>query len=146
MYDRILFPTDGSDVARRARDHAIELAKRYDATLHALHVVSLDEVDEVPEHADRDLVEELRDEGEDVVQTAIEAAQDRGVSAVEEGLILGRPTETILEYADEHAVDLIVMGTHGRTGLSHYLMGSVAEKVVRHASCPVQAVPPADNE
>ncbi|MFB6189323.1 MAG: universal stress protein, partial [Halapricum sp.] len=51
------------------------------------------------------------------------------------------PTETILDTVEDDDVDLVVMGTHGRTGLSHYLVGSVAEKVVRHASCPVQVVP-----
>ncbi|MFB6171409.1 MAG: universal stress protein [Haloarculaceae archaeon] len=142
MYDHILHPTDGSDVAERARAHAIDLADRYDASLHVLHVLSLGEVDEVSEN-DRDLVEDLRDQGEDVVATAVEEARSRGVEDVDRTLREGQPTDEILDCADDCDADLVVMGTHGRSGLAHYLVGSVAEKVVRHATCAVQTVPDA---
>lgn len=135
MYDHILFPTDGSDGADTALEHAVDHARRYDATLHLLYVVE----ENVPMSnvGAAELVEALREEGTRIVADARTRAEASGVDAVRETVETGSPYRTILEYADDHAVDLIVMGTHGRRGIDRYLLGSVAERVVRTADCPV---------
>jgi nucleotide-binding universal stress UspA family protein len=75
----------------------------------------------------------------------IHQAEEAGVDAVEASVAQGTPHQAILEYVDYHDIDLVVMGTHGRTGLDRYLMGSVTENVVRLSDAPVLTVgPPAD--
>ena len=131
MYDAILVPTDGSEGVDRTLEHAVEMARRYDATVHALYVV--DRRFELAADEDReDLVERLTERGE--------AAEDAGVDAVT-GVREGIPYKTILDYAAEADVDVIAMGTHGRTGrdrLAH--LGSVTDRVVENAAVPVFVV------
>jgi len=132
MYDDVLFPTDGSDPTRRALTHALEMAGQYDATLHVLSVV--------PEDPYR------TDEGEAAALDSAERAIDAAVSRAEPDLDTttevrhGIPHEEILAYAADREVDLIVMGTHGRTGVGRALLGSVAERVIKSASVPVVTV------
>ncbi|AXG07497.1 universal stress protein [Haloplanus rubicundus] len=139
MYDAILVPTDGSEGVDRTLEHAVEMARRYDATIHALYVV--DRRFELAADEDReDLVERLTDRGEAAVAAVAEAAEDAGVDAVT-GVREGIPYKTILEYAAEADVDVIAMGTHGRTGrdrLAH--LGSVTDRVVENAAVPVFVV------
>ena len=124
MFRQILFPTDFSDPARRAGAVAAELARHFAARLHLLHVVP-----------------SVTDPG-----TASDALR---AAAVDLGLRndtvvvarAGRPAAQIVAYAREVPVDLIVVGTHGRTGFSRVLLGSVAEAVVRLAPCRVLTVP-----
>ena len=137
MYDRILVTTDGSAAARAAVAHAVDIASRYDATLHVLSVVDLRPWKRGAESAV--MTDELEERAEDAVETVAAAARDRGV-AVETAVVRGVPHGEILEYAADPGVDLVVMGTHGRTGLRHAVMGSVAEKVVRRSPCPVLTV------
>jgi nucleotide-binding universal stress UspA family protein len=139
MYDTILVPTDGSAGAEAAARHGVNLATAFESQVHFLSVV--DErsysgtiVDLDPE------VQEQRDTYEqqatEAVQALEEIADELSVThhtAVEHGI----PYETILSYADEHDVDLISMGTHGRTGLDRLLLGSVTERVVRTSDIPV---------
>ncbi|MWV66088.1 universal stress protein [Halorubrum sp. JWXQ-INN 858] len=138
MYDRILCPTDGSDGAAAALDHAIELASRYDASLHLLYVV--DEYLPALDAGDPELAGQLRAAGERIVTAARERAIDAGVREVRGEVVGGTPHRRILSAADAEDVDLVVMGTHGRTGLDRYLLGSVAERVVRLADVPVLTV------
>ena len=139
MYDRILFPTDGSETAERAIEEAIDIAKKYDAGLHVLFVV--DETEPVLNVRGSDAsLDRLEADGEDVVDDAIDRATQASVSSVTGSVQRGEPAETILEYVDANSIDLIVMGTHGRSGLDRHLMGSVAEKVVRHAGASVLTV------
>ncbi|MFB6211805.1 MAG: universal stress protein [Halobacteriales archaeon] len=137
MYDHILLPTDGSDGTADAVDQAFGLAKAYDATVHALYVIDLKEVNAIEHTFDTtEYVELFREEGESILGDLQTRAEDVGVDLVpviEKGL----PHEVILEYSDDEGMDLIVMGTHGRTGLDRYLVGSVTEKVVRLADVPV---------
>jgi nucleotide-binding universal stress UspA family protein len=139
MYDAILVPTDGSEGVDRTLEHAVEMARRYDATVHALYVV--DRRFELAADEDReDLVERLTDRGEEAVAAVAEAAEDAGVDAVTD-VREGIPYKTILEYAAEADVDVIAMGTHGRTGrdrLAH--LGSVTDRVVENATVPVFVV------
>ena len=121
----ILFPTDFSAVSTAAGRTAADFARHFDARLHLLHVV--------PTHFDRDTARAtLRD-------TISALGVDLAVTPVVES---GLAARAIVTYAQTHSIDLIVMGTHGRTGFSHVLLGSVAEAVVRGAPCPVLTVPP----
>lgn len=126
---RILFPTDFSECAEHAYDHARHLARRYDAELHVLNVVAL-------HHEDRNNPMDFL-EGEQDVESLYQEEGVRHVYAQTRGIA---EAPGIVEYADEHAIDLVVMGTHGRQGLGRLILGSVAEEVIRLASCPVLVV------
>jgi len=137
MYEDILVPTDGSAGASAALAEAIELAGEFDATVHSLYVVDLASVG--TEVGTVDLVESFEQMGENTTEAAATRVRDAGVEATKE-VATGSPHREILEYADDNGIDLIVMGTHGRTGLERYLLGSVTEKVVRTAEVPVLTV------
>ena len=137
MYERILLPTDGSDASDRAVAQAVGLAEELGATLHVLFVV--EDLPYSPEMMDDSVEARLREVGGDALERVREqagAASVEIVTALEQGV----PHETILAYADDEDCDLIVMGTHGRSGLDRYLLGSVTERVVRAADCPVLTV------
>jgi nucleotide-binding universal stress UspA family protein len=137
MHDRILLPTDGSRGNSRAVEQAIGLAAQSDARLHVLFVV--EDIPYAPEMMDGQVEARLREIGEEAISDIRQRADDAGVS-VETALEDGTPHQSILEYADEEGMDLIVMGTHGRSGLDRYLLGSVTERVVRGADTPVLTV------
>jgi nucleotide-binding universal stress UspA family protein len=137
VYDSILVPTDGSDTAQTAVDHAIDHAKQYDAALHTLYVVEEPPMDEA---AGPEVLESLETTGERAIQEVIDAAEAADVGTVEGMVAEGAPHQAILDYVDENGIDLVVMGTHGRTGLDRLFLGSVTEKVVRAAPAPVLTV------
>jgi glycine betaine transporter len=140
----ILVPVDFSPHAERAFGYAATLAHRFGAKLALLHVVddsfvtggwsSEIYVSNVPE-----LMENLIADAERRLATLKASAAALGLTA-ETGVIRGRPAPAIVEHAKNGGFDLIVMGTHGRTGVSHVVMGSVAERVLRKAPCPVLTV------
>lgn len=134
MYDTILLPTDGSVGAEAAIDHALHLADQNDATVHAVHVVAVTDYGDLTE-VDED--EEKR--AFDVLDPVLEAVEEAGIEVVEE-VLEGTPNERLVEYADHEDVDMIVMGTHGKSGVSRVLLGSTAEKVVRNSPVPVLTV------
>lgn len=138
MYDHILYPTDGSEGAAAALDHAIDHALQYDASLHVLYVI--EETIPAIEAGAPDVLEALEERGEQVLDDARERATEAGVASVQASVAAGSPYRQILKYVEESGIDLIVMGTHGRRGIDRYLLGSVAEKVVRTAGCPVLTV------
>jgi len=133
MYDDILIPTDGSHGANAALEHGIEIASQWDATLHALYVVDTRVARSGP------LLETLRDEGQRAVREVEVAGTQAGLTVVTE-ISEGNPHEEILVYVSEHGIDMIIMGTHGRTGIDRVVMGSVAERVVRRSPVPVLTV------
>lgn len=137
MYNEILMPTDGSQGSIAAAEHAIELATTYDAALHALYVV---QTTVAPEADMSGVYEAFEEAGSDAVDNVVERAEAAGVGTVQAQLAHGSPHEQIIAYANDHDIDIIVMGTHGRTGLDRYLLGSVTEKVVRLADVPVMTV------
>lgn len=144
MYDRILIPTDGSECADAAATEAIELAATFDATLHVVYVV---DAAALPSTIDAGYVSEaLEDAGEEAIERVRERAAAAGVEDVASEVVYGAPHRSIVQYADEADVDLIVMGTHGRSGIERYLLGSVTEKVVRTAGVPVLTIQPEDRE
>ena len=141
MYDRVLHPTDGSEGAEIASEHAIELARQIDAPVHALFVVDASAIQSTDAFATSNYestVEALESEG----RKRIEQVRDRGARdgvEVTSEVVEGKPASTITETAE--AGDVIVMGTHGRTGLDRYLIGSTTENVVRTADVPVVTIP-----
>lgn len=136
MFEHILVPTDGSDAARSAAKTGIDLAAEHGATVHVLSVVK-------PIHSDEggteQAMESIRAARERTVVELAELAEAKGLvatTAVETGV----PVKKILDYTETNDIDLVVMGTHGRTGIGRFLIGSVTEKVVRLADIPVLTV------
>jgi nucleotide-binding universal stress UspA family protein len=141
MYETILVPTDGSAGADVAATHAVDLAKAHGATVHALYVVDV-RMSPISADMDHDEVVALVDEaGERPTAAVIDRAKRAGVPSVE-AIRLGIPHQAIEAYADDEGVDLVVMGTHGRTGIEHALVGSVTERVVRTLDVPVLTIRP----
>ena len=138
----ILFPTDFSNGARAAMDHAISLAKDYQAKLILLYVIQDISIAEwyIPSSLSvADLVEDMQKSAWQEMDKWIAEVSKR-VSDVEKMVVRGVPFVEIIKTAKERSADLIVIGTHGRTGIDHMLFGSTAEKVVRKAACPVLTV------
>ncbi|MFP4589902.1 MAG: universal stress protein [Halobacteriales archaeon] len=137
MYEVILFPTDGSGPGDLALDHAVDLAEAYGARLE---VVSVVDTGVGTEAGVVDIYASLEDAADRAIADAVERARSAGLDDVRGTVLQGTPHRAILEFADERDVDMIVMGTHGRTGLDRYLLGSVTEKIVRLADVPVLTV------
>ena len=138
MYAEILVPTDGSPASDAAIEHAIDLADRYDARLHALYVVDGAAYSSLEAGAEI-VVEALESEGEEATKRVADAAADADVECVS-SVVSGTAYRSIQDYVDEHDIDVVVMGTHGRKGLDRYLLGSVTERVVRTSDVPVLTV------
>jgi nucleotide-binding universal stress UspA family protein len=140
MYDDILLPTDGNDGIAAAANHAETIADRFDATVHVLSVVDTRNRFESPTGglSVEAWTDAERDRAEHAVEDAVALLRDD--LPVETATVEGVPKATILDYVEDERMDMVVMGTHGRTGLDHYLIGSVAEKVVRRSPVPVVTV------
>lgn len=137
MYDRILLPTDGSTGTAHVAMQAVNLAQQYGSRIHILHVVDTSMSSLLEDAGTSDEV--LEERGRRAVQMIERMAESHDVAATTE-IRSGDPAETILEYADEIDADVIVAGTHGRSGVRRHLLGSVTERLVRHSSCPVLTV------
>jgi nucleotide-binding universal stress UspA family protein len=139
---RILAPTDFSEPSKQAIAYAFELAQTFEATLVLLHIIEpLDYSMRSYPHLVTAMLEYLeRQAHHDLAQLLLEA-QDVKVE-VTRRVVVGPPYRKIVEVVTEEQADLIVMATHGRTGLSHLVMGSVAERVMRMAPCPVLTIRP----
>lgn len=137
MYTSVLLPTDGSDGARRGVDAGVRLAAEHDATVHALFVVDERHVTREYDHA----VEDAEREAEAALDDLDDAAGELGVS-VEKHLRWGVPHREIIAAIDDYGADVVVMGTHGRTGIDRLVnLGSTTERVVRAAPVQVLTVP-----
>lgn len=145
MYENILIPTDGSSTATQAAEQAFELADLCGATVHVLHVVelphqaSVDTLSEVDMPLSDETVSAREEAGEQLTSAIAENASGRGRDTVTE-VTRGFAPETILDYVAENGIDLIVMGTHGRSGLDRWLLGSVTERVIQQSDIPVHVV------
>jgi nucleotide-binding universal stress UspA family protein len=138
QFDRILIPTDGSENAKEAAAQAIVLAKTMKAELTAMSIIDFGSMAYLTEGPGMtDVFSYLEEEANAAVGQVLQEGQKAGI-AVKTIVRKGAPANEIIEASKDY--DLIVMGTLGRTGLPHLLMGSVAEKVVRFASCPVLVV------
>lgn len=148
MFEKILIATDGSGHSEKAADIAIEIAKVSKGKVTALYVIDIGK-----EYATGDITYNIADEvieamrsslkkqGEDATRSVEEKAKKAGVT-VERKVIEGHPASDILKMAQDSKMDLIVIGSIGVTGLNKFLLGSVAEKVVRNSRVPVMVVPP----
>lgn len=151
----ILWATDFSDAANEALKYAIAFAEQFDAHLHLLHVVH-EPTAEVPEFgmglAFPAYVENLPKRMAELEEQAIEKLTHSLPDNWQEGRHVtiavkhGPPFVEIVRYAKEHETDMIVLGTHGRSALAHVLLGSVAERVVQKAPCPVLTIRPEGHE
>ncbi len=145
--NKILMPTDFSDFSKHALKYAESFASQYRAKLYLLHVISdipdfsafylkhfpLENINE--EEICREVENRVRSEMERLISEDIKENIE-----VEPAVVVGVPSLEIINFAKEKSIDLIVIATHGRTGLKHVLFGSTAEKVVRGSPCPVMTV------
>ncbi|HEY5702730.1 MAG TPA: universal stress protein [Gammaproteobacteria bacterium] len=139
-YKRILCPVDFSDISTRVLQISADLAKRFGADLHVIHVFQLpatmlEAVYEDP----TDMEEEIRQRLNDKLNEFVQKTKKPDVK-ITTGVYEGVPDVEIITSARENQADMIVMGTRGKTGLSHVLLGSVAERVIRNAEVPVMTV------
>ncbi|WP_193309109.1 universal stress protein [Halorubrum halophilum] len=141
MFDTIVVATDGSDSVRRAVEVAIDVAVRFDAEVHAVYVVDSGEVESTPDEVRDDLREALDDRGAAAIDQVTDAAtaHDADLSISTE-VREGRPAAEISDYARGVDADVVAMGTRGRHGENRFLIGSVAERVVRTCPIPVLTV------
>lgn len=140
MYDDVLVPTDGSDTVSETLDHALPIASDNDATVHALYVVDSRITAAAADADATELGASLEAEGEEAVADVEARAAAADLDSVGE-IRSGTPAKTILEYADEQGIDLIVIGTRGKSPREKVTsLGSVSERVVDNASVPVFVV------
>jgi nucleotide-binding universal stress UspA family protein len=139
----ILVPTDFSEPSATALRYGRDLARSYGATLHVIHVaedlITRYSLDMYPTGVD-EMQEDLEKTSRQRLNAMVTDEDRVQLHARTEVWTSNQTAAAIAEYAAQHDVDLIVMGTHGRTGMSHMFMGSVAERVVRTAGCPVLTV------
>jgi len=141
---RVLFPSDFSDLSLHGLVYARSFAEAYGGELHVIHVV--DEAcqywmamgpNSLPVGPSMD---ELLEVSKKEIQSFIKEHLSDAKCPIVSDVLVGRPFIEIIGYAKEKDIDLIVIGTHGRSGLKHVLLGSVAEKVVRKSPCPVLSI------
>lgn len=138
----LLVPTDFSANASQALQYAKEIAKGTQAALHIVHIV-----EPVVYPADwsyaqvgfADIEQELQENAEKELKTLSEALTAEGFNVVT-AVRRGRASDEICNYASEHGISIVAIGTHGRSGLEHFLFGSTTERVLRKAPCPVLSV------
>ena len=145
--NQILVPTDFSDNAQHAVDYAVDLAKRCSAKLHLLHtpVVPTYLLMDLSYSPGPEAVTRILNDSQEALDAQAKAIADAGVelfTAIREGTV----HEVIRDYAKEHDVDLVVVGTHGRTGVSKLMYGSVTERVIKTVHTPILVVPPGGHE
>ncbi|ADJ15641.1 universal stress protein [Halalkalicoccus jeotgali] len=147
MYERILVPTDGSKVAQAAVDQAIDIAEKYGAEVHALFVADVDavayglgteQVDRIKQGNFQGMTD-LREDAQEATDYVTERAEAADLTAVERHAG-GRPHDVIADYTADNDIDLIVMGSHGRSGIRRALLGSVTERTLRSTHVPVLVV------
>ncbi|WP_276273813.1 universal stress protein [Haloarcula litorea] len=140
MFETVVIATDGSGSAERAVEAALDLADRFDATVHALYVVDAGEVEATPAEVREELERALATTGGRALSFVREAADADSAEDVVTAVREGDPADEICRYAEEHDADLVATGTRGRHGEHAFLLGSVAEEIVRRAPMPVLTV------
>ncbi|HET7153699.1 MAG TPA: universal stress protein [Candidatus Kapabacteria bacterium] len=143
---RLLTPIDFSESSKQALHYAVEFARSFKAELHLLNVIE-------PVMYPAEMFGQVgMVDVESVLEKSANEEMQAWKSFIPNDLPAitttqhGRPFAEILRYAQEHAIDLIIIGTHGRSGIDHFLLGSTAEKVIRKAPCPVLTVRPVERE
>ena len=142
----ILCPVDHSDCSKEALKYAVSFAIKDNSKLYLLHVIDIRTFDEsinamTPQIPDDETLKQLKTKLLDCIPEEI-----RDDMVVEALVVLGIPFVEIISIAKKNDIDMIVLGSHGRTGITHMMMGSVSEKVVRKAPCPVLTVRRSDQK
>jgi len=150
MIKKILLATDGSETSMRAAKNAVSIGKKAGATVTAVYVVDVHRLAQLPGYAAMpgikdNLMELMFKEGDEALEEIDDMARDAGV-AYERVVAEGDPGEELLKICRNPGFDLIVLGTIGKSGLKRFLLGSVADKVVRHSHVPVLVVPAKDEQ
>lgn len=130
MFDTIMVPTDGSKCSLKAEDVAISIAKNFNGKLVAVHII------------DEKLIypfDVLEEEGNKILEEAARKGKEEGLD-VEQVLIVGSPTHDMKKIVEKTGADMVVIGTHGKTGLTKLIMGSVAESTIKTVKVPVLLV------
>jgi nucleotide-binding universal stress UspA family protein len=144
----ILWPFDGSELSKKALDSAVVLAKQFNAKIHGLHVINSMPSLSITGYGDTQIAgfdlplyeAELRKSARESFEQTVADRVPEGVE-VETIIDTGVPKDTIAEYARDHGIDLIVMSTHGRSGFSRVMLGSVAEATIRISTVPILVIP-----
>ena len=145
-YHHLLVPTDGSELSDKAVQQAVALGQSLEASITFFHVqsnfpISLVGVGElIDPNTVTALVQAARDGAERILAAAVATAKAAGVVSSQDTVVHSMPYAAIVEAADRHGADLIVMASHGRRGLEGVLLGSETHKVLTHSSCPVLVV------
>jgi len=150
MRKKILLATDGSETSMRAAKNAVSIGKKAGATVTAVYVVDVHRLAQLPGYAAMpgikdNLMELMFKEGSEALEEIEDMARDAGV-AYERVVAEGDPGEELLKLCRDPGFDLMVLGTIGKSGLKRFLLGSVADKVVRHSHVPVLVVPAKDEQ
>ncbi len=143
IYRNILIATDGSKLSEHTIKYGVELAKLGGSKLYAAYVVDTADFASIPMESDagwETMYSLLKEEGKQATQNVEDIAERAGVD-VEQVLLEGHPAHEIIEFSSKNDIDIIVMGTHGKSGLNRFILGSVAEKVIRSSKIPVFVVP-----
>ena len=140
LYKKILIATDGSEPNKKAVLYGIELARLSDAKLYVVYVVDTAAFASIPMDSGWEIMYELlQKEGTEAIQQIVDDAKVSGIG-VESSLLEGHPSQEIIEFTQDNDIDLIVLGTLGKSGLDRFLLGSVAEKITRNSRIPVLVV------
>lgn len=136
MFETVVIATDGSASAERGVETALDIADRFEATVHALYVVDADDIRASPDEIRDDFENALENAGQEALDFVRDHADGEILTAVKRG----RPAAEIIDYANSVDADVIAMGTRGRHGDHAFLLGSVAEAIVRRAPMAVLTV------
>ncbi len=141
LYKKILIATDGSEYTKKAVDYGIDFADNTGAKLYAIYVIDTGAYKSIPLSAPLEYAFSLlRQEGDMAIKYVADRAEAAGLEV--EGIIVeGHPADEIIKYAEQNSMDLIVIGTLGKSGLDRFLLGSVADKIIRNSRIPIIAVP-----
>lgn len=140
LYKNIFIATDGSRQNKKAVEHSVEFAKLSGAKLYAGYVVDTAAFASIPMDAGWEMMYELLEKEANNATDSVEGLAEAAGVPFETVVLEGNPSHEIIEFAEKHNIDLIVMGTLGKTGLDRFLLGSVAEKVTRNSKVPVLVV------
>jgi nucleotide-binding universal stress UspA family protein len=141
----ILLPTDLSSLSLSAVEYAVDLTEKYNARLHLLHIL-----EKIPpiltikslELSEEKILSSIEQEARDSLRKIADNIHLKGENPIIQAIVKGIDHEEIIRYSKDHKIDMIVIATHGRSGIVYTLLGSVAEKVIRYSKCPVLVVTP----
>ncbi|AKB30821.1 Universal stress protein [Methanosarcina siciliae HI350] len=141
LYRKILLATDDSESARKAADAALELAHLSGAKIYAVYVIDRSIYSSVPEDLEWEeaMYTRFRELGKEAVSYMEKAAKDTDLQ-VESVLLEGHPAEEIVNFAEKNGMDLIIIGSLGKSKIERFLIGSISEKVIRNSKVPVLVV------